>query len=49
MDKQTDLEEQLAEIDRLMAERKKEINIKNGRPIDAPVDPADLTTCLGCQ
>lgn len=49
MDKQTDLEAQLAEIDRLMKERQEEINVKRGLPITTPVDPAELTMCDGCQ
>lgn len=43
------LEEKLAAIDAAMKTEATEFNKKNGRPVDAPVDPADLTTCLGCQ
>jgi hypothetical protein len=43
------LEEKLAAIDALMAQGAKEFNEKNGRPVDAPVDPSDLTVCEGCQ
>lgn len=46
---QTDLDEQLAMIDKMMAERQKTINIKRGVPVNTPVDPADLTMCEGCQ
>ena len=43
------LEEKLAAIDQAMKEGQAEFNRKNGRPIDTPVDPADLTMCEGCQ
>lgn len=43
------LEEKLAVIDAAIQVAQTDYNIKNGRPLDAPVDPADLTTCEGCQ
>lgn len=43
------LEEKLAAIDAAMEQGAKEYNRKAGRPIDTPVDPADLTMCEGCQ
>ena len=43
------LEEKLAAIDAAMQVAQTDYNIKNGRPLDAPVDPADLTMCEGCQ
>ena len=43
------LEEKLAAIDAAMATGAVEFNKKNGRPVDAPVDPSDLTMCEGCQ
>ena len=43
------LEEKLAAIDAAMQVAQTDYNIKNGRPLSAPVDPADLTTCEGCQ
>ena len=43
------LDEKLAAIDAAMKVAQTDYNIKNGRPLDAPVDPADLTTCEGCQ
>lgn len=43
------LEEKLKAIDEAMKEQAVEFNKKNGRPEDAPVDPADLTMCEGCQ
>lgn len=45
------LEEKLAAIDAMMnsAEAKEDFNRQNGRPLDAPVDPSDLTMCEGCQ
>lgn len=45
------LEDKLALIDKVMndPEAQKDINRKLGRPLDAPVDPADATACLGCQ
>lgn len=43
------LEEKLAAIDQAMKNGQQEFNRKNGRSIDTPVDPADLTMCEGCQ
>lgn len=43
------LEEKLKAIDEAMIKGAAEFNLKNGRPADAPVDPADLTMCEGCQ
>ena len=43
------LEEKLAAIDAAMKTEAVEFNKKNGRPLDAPVDPSDLTMCEGCQ
>lgn len=43
------LEEKLAAIDAAMKVGAQEFNKKNGRPVDAPVDPSDLTMCEGCQ
>ena len=43
------LEEKLAAIDAAMAGAAADFNKKNGRAIDAPVDPSDLTMCEGCQ
>lgn len=43
------LEEKLAAIDSAMKQGAVDFNKKNGRPLDAPVDPADLTMCEGCQ
>lgn len=43
------LEEKLAAIDKAVKEGQAEFNRKNGRPIDTPIDPADLTQCDGCQ
>ena len=43
------LEEKLAAIDAAMKTEAVEFNKKNGRPANAPVDPADLTMCEGCQ
>ena len=42
-------EEMLAKINSAMDEIKEDFNKKNGRPLDAPVDPADLVACEGCQ
>lgn len=43
------LEEKLAAIDTALVSGAAEFNKKNGRPVDTPVDPADLTMCEGCQ
>lgn len=43
------LEEKLAAIDAAMNTGVVEFNKANGRPVDAPVDPADLLMCEGCQ
>lgn len=45
------LEDKLAAIDAAMndKDKQKEFNVRNGRPVDAPVDPSDLTMCEGCQ
>ena len=43
------LDEKLAAIDAAMQVAQTDYNIKNGRPLSAPVDPADLTTCEGCR
>lgn len=43
------LEEKLAAIDAAMKVGAVEFNKQNGRPANAPVDPADLTMCEGCQ
>lgn len=45
------LEEKLAAIDAAMNDEqvKEDFNRRNGRPIDAPVDPAELTKCDGCE
>lgn len=43
------LDEKLAAIDAAMKQVKEDFNRRNGRPIDAPVDPAELTICEGCQ
>ena len=49
LDNTLTLEEKLAAIDAAMKTGAAEFNKKNGRAPDAPVDPADLTTCEGCQ
>lgn len=43
------LEQKLAAIDAAMQQAQVDFNKKNGRQADAPVDPADLTMCEGCQ
>ncbi|MFC2318019.1 MAG: hypothetical protein ACFNM5_02325 [Candidatus Saccharibacteria bacterium] len=45
------LEEKLKAIDDLLNDEKakEEFNRKHDRPLDAPVDPAELTACEGCQ
>lgn len=42
-------QEMLDKINAAMADIQEDFNKKNGRPLDAPVDPADLTACEGCQ
>lgn len=43
------LEEKLKAIDEAIKEKAQEVREKNNLPVDAPVDPADLTICVGCQ
>ena len=45
------LEEKLAAIDAAMNDTqvKEDFNRRNGRALDAPVDPSDLTMCDSCQ
>ena len=43
------LDEKLAAIDAAMERGAEEYNRKAGRPINTPVDPADLTMCDSCQ
>lgn len=43
------LEEKLKAIDEAMKIGAVEFNKKNGRPLNAPVDPAELTKCDGCE
>lgn len=45
------LDEKLAAIDKMMnsKEMAEDFNRKNGRPLDAPVDPSEATLCIGCQ
>lgn len=43
------LEDKLKAIDDAMKQAQTDFNKKNGRQPDAPVDPADLTMCEGCQ
>lgn len=45
------LEEQLAAIDKAMKNAQKQANeeAKANGTIAAPIDPADLTMCEGCQ
>lgn len=43
------LEEKLKAIDEAIKKNSEEFNKKNGRPVNAPIDPADLTMCEGCQ
>ena len=43
------LDEKLAAIDAAMKTEAVEFNKKNGRAPDAPVNPADLTVCDGCE
>lgn len=49
IDESMTLEEKLAAIDRAMKIGIEEFNKQNGRAVDAPVDPADLTICDGCE
>ena len=48
---QMTLDEKLAAIDAAINDErvKEDFNRRNGRPIDAPVDPAELTKCDGCE
>lgn len=46
---QMTLEEKLAAIDAAMKAGAQEFNKKNGRPLNTPVDPAELTVCEGCE
>lgn len=46
---QMTLEEKLAAIDAAMKSGAQELNKKNGRPLNTPVDPASLTSCDGCE
>ncbi len=46
------LEEKLAAIDAAMAAAQDDAQVKasaSGFSNDAPIDPADLTMCMGCQ
>lgn len=43
------LEEKLEAIDAAVAKASLDYNQKNGRSSDAPIDPADLLMCEGCQ
>ena len=45
------LEEKLSAIDQMMQQAQAEANrkAKSQGVVSAPVDPADLTMCLGCQ
>ena len=43
------LEDKLKAIDVAIEAAKVDFNKNNGRQADAPVDPADLTMCEGCQ
>lgn len=43
------LEDKLKAIDDAMKQAQTDFNKKNGRQPGAPVDPADLTMCEGCQ
>lgn len=48
---QMTLDEKLAAIDAVMNDErvKEDFNRRSGRPIDTPVDPAELTKCDGCE
>lgn len=43
------LDEKLAAIDAAMASALAAAQATTGQNVSAPVDPADLTMCLGCQ
>lgn len=45
------LDEQLAAIDAAIKAKQEQFNKENDRPgvVLAPLDPADLTMCEGCQ
>lgn len=43
------LEEKLKAIDEAMREETERYNRENGRAVNAPVDPAMLTICDGCE
>ena len=43
------LTEKLAAIDAAMANAQAEANKNSGSNVAAPLDPADLTMCEGCQ
>lgn len=43
------LEDKLAAIDAAMKTEAVELNKKSGRPVDAPIDPADVLICEGCE
>lgn len=51
LDDDMTLEQKLAAIDAAMNDKevREKFNRDNGRPLDAPVDPSDLTMCEGCQ
>lgn len=43
------LEDKLKAIDAAMAVAAIQMNKDRGLPFNAPIDPADLTLCEGCQ
>lgn len=43
------LEEKLAAIDNAIKLQTEDFNKKNGRSVEAPVDPSMLTICDGCE
>jgi hypothetical protein len=49
VDEKMTLEEMMEAVNKAMAENSIAFNKKNGRPLDAPVDPADAASCEGCQ
>lgn len=51
IDNQMTLDEKLAAIDAAMNDEqvKEDFNRRNGREPDAPIDPAELTKCDGCE